>query len=81
MFIEFGADTTRTIASLIVSRASQRYPNIKFIFSHGGGVLTAVAERFLVQMVWSYVRYTWQLDCRSRFKLKAIRFSGSSDEF
>lgn len=51
MFIEFGADTTRTIASLITARAALRYPNINFIFSHGGGVLTAVAERFLVQMV------------------------------
>lgn len=51
MFIEFGADTTRTIASLITSRARERYPNINFIFSHGGGVLTAVAERFLVQML------------------------------
>lgn len=51
MFVEFGADTTRTIASLITARAAERYPDINFIFSHGGGVLTAVAERFLVQMV------------------------------
>ncbi len=49
--VEYGADTTRTIASLIFSGAAQRYPDINFIFSHGGGVLTAVAERFQVQMV------------------------------
>jgi predicted TIM-barrel fold metal-dependent hydrolase len=49
--VEYGADTTRTIASLIFSGASQRYSNINFIFSHGGGVLTAVAERFQIQMV------------------------------
>jgi len=49
--IEFGTDTTRTIASLIFSGTSQRYNDINFIFSHGGGVLTAVAERFQVQMV------------------------------
>ena len=49
--IEFGADTTRTIASLIFSGASQRYKDINWIFSHGGGVLTAVAERFQIQMV------------------------------
>jgi len=49
--VELGADTTRTIASLIFSGASQRYGDINFIFSHGGGVLTAVAERFLIQMI------------------------------
>jgi predicted TIM-barrel fold metal-dependent hydrolase len=48
--VEFGADTTRTIASLIFSGAAQRYGDIAFIFSHGGGVLTAVAERFEIQM-------------------------------
>ena len=49
--VEYGADTTRSIASLIFSGASQRYKDINFIFSHGGGVLTAVAERFEIQMV------------------------------
>lgn len=49
--IEYGANTTRAIADLIFSGAAQRYPDITFIFSHGGGVLTAVAERFEVQMV------------------------------
>jgi predicted TIM-barrel fold metal-dependent hydrolase len=49
--VDYGADTTRTIANLIVSGASQRYADIDFIFSHGGGVLTAVAERLQIQMV------------------------------
>jgi len=49
--VEFGTDTTRTIASLIFSGTSQKYKDINWIFSHGGGALTAVAERFLVQMV------------------------------
>jgi predicted TIM-barrel fold metal-dependent hydrolase len=49
--IEWGTDTTRTIANLIFSGASQRYPHINFIFSHGGGVLTALAERFQIQML------------------------------
>jgi 6-methylsalicylate decarboxylase len=49
--VEFGADTTRTIASLLFSGAAQRFKDINFIFSHGGGVLAAVAERFLIQMV------------------------------
>jgi 6-methylsalicylate decarboxylase len=49
--IEYGTDTTRTIASLIFTGASQRLKDINFIFSHGGGALTSVAERFQIQMV------------------------------
>jgi predicted TIM-barrel fold metal-dependent hydrolase len=48
--VEYGADTTRTIVNLIFSGASQRYQDISFIFSHGGGVLTAVAERLQIQL-------------------------------
>jgi len=48
--MEFGTDTARTIASLILSGASQKYPDINWIWSHGGGGLTAFAERFLVQV-------------------------------
>jgi predicted TIM-barrel fold metal-dependent hydrolase len=49
--VEFGADTTRSIGNLIFSGTAQRFPDINFIFSHGGGVLTASAERFQIQMV------------------------------
>jgi predicted TIM-barrel fold metal-dependent hydrolase len=49
--IEWGTDTTRTITKLIFSGTSQRFKDINFIFSHGGGVLTAVAERLQIQMV------------------------------
>jgi 6-methylsalicylate decarboxylase len=49
--VEWGADTTRSITSLIFSGTSQKYPDISWIFSHGGGGLTAFAERLLVQMV------------------------------
>jgi predicted TIM-barrel fold metal-dependent hydrolase len=54
--VEWGADTTRTLTDLIFSGASARYKDIDFIFSHGGGVLTSVAERLRVQMVttWPY---------------------------
>jgi 6-methylsalicylate decarboxylase len=44
--IEEVTDTTRTIASLVLSGAAQTYPDIRFIFSHAGGTLPAVIERF-----------------------------------
>jgi predicted TIM-barrel fold metal-dependent hydrolase len=44
--IEFGTDTTRTIASLVFSGAAARYPDIRFIFSHAGGTMPFLIERF-----------------------------------
>ena len=49
--IEFGTDTVRTITNLIFSGTSQRFKDINWIFSHGGGALTAFAERLEIQMV------------------------------
>jgi predicted TIM-barrel fold metal-dependent hydrolase len=49
--VDWGADTTRSIVSLIFSGASARYGDVNFIFSHGGGVITSVAERLRIQMV------------------------------
>jgi predicted TIM-barrel fold metal-dependent hydrolase len=48
-YIEFGTDTTRTIFTLIFGGVAQKYPDINWIFSHGGGSLTAFYERFTVQ--------------------------------
>jgi len=48
-YIEFGTDTTRTIFTLIFGGVAQRYPDINWIFSHGGGSLTSFYERFTVQ--------------------------------
>jgi predicted TIM-barrel fold metal-dependent hydrolase len=49
--VEWGADTTRTIVSLIFTGASMKYPDINFIFSHGGGALVAEAERLRIQIL------------------------------
>jgi len=51
IIIEYGTDTTRTIASLIFSGTATRCKDINFIFSHGGGTLSALTERFTVQVV------------------------------
>ena len=44
--IEFGTETTRTIGSLVLSGASQKYRDISFIFSHAGGTMPFLIERF-----------------------------------
>jgi len=45
--VEYGADTTRTIGSLVLNGKTSKYPNIKFIFSHAGGMMPFLIERFL----------------------------------
>jgi predicted TIM-barrel fold metal-dependent hydrolase len=45
VLIEFPMDTTRAIASLLIGGAFARYSDIRFIFSHGGGMLLPVANR------------------------------------
>jgi predicted TIM-barrel fold metal-dependent hydrolase len=54
--IEYGTDTTRSIAQLIFFGVSQKYRDINWIWSHGGGALTAFSERLLIQMPNSVYR-------------------------
>ena len=48
--VEFAADTTRTIGSLVFSGTAAKFPSIAFIFSHGGGNMPYVIDRFHNQM-------------------------------
>ena len=43
--IDFPTDTTRTITDLIYSGSLMRFPNIRWIFSHGGGTILMLAAR------------------------------------
>jgi len=44
--IEFGTDTTRAIARFVFGGAAARYPDVKVIWSHAGGTMPFLAERF-----------------------------------
>ncbi len=44
--IEWQTDTTRAIANMLFSGSIMRYPNIRIIFSHGGGTMPYLVERF-----------------------------------
>jgi 6-methylsalicylate decarboxylase len=43
--LEFPMDSTRTITSLLFSGGFARYSDIRFIFSHGGGMLLPIVQR------------------------------------
>ena len=44
--IEFATDTTRTIASILFTGTAVRFPDIRWIFSHAGGTMPFITERF-----------------------------------
>ena len=44
--IEWGTDTTRAIAQMVFGGAAARYANVRMIFSHGGGTMPFLIERF-----------------------------------
>jgi predicted TIM-barrel fold metal-dependent hydrolase len=48
--IEYPTDTTRTIVSLLFSGTFSRCPDLRFIFSHGGGTLPMIMMRIVGSM-------------------------------
>ncbi len=44
--LEYAADTTRAIASLVFSGTASRCPDVRFIFCHAGGTMPFIIERF-----------------------------------
>jgi predicted TIM-barrel fold metal-dependent hydrolase len=46
--IEYVFDTTRAAVNLVFSGALERFPNIRFVLSHGGGTLPYIAWRLSV---------------------------------
>src|SRR5256714_10144812 len=47
VMIECGTDTTRTIADIVFSGNARRFPDIRWIFSHAGGTMPFLIERFV----------------------------------
>ena len=45
--IEWGTDTTRTIADIIFSGNARKFRDIRWIFSHAGGTMPFLIERFV----------------------------------
>ena len=58
--VEYAADTSRTISSLIFSGTAARFPNISWIHSHGGGAVPFVLDRF------TYIEAGMKPDVRER---------------
>jgi predicted TIM-barrel fold metal-dependent hydrolase len=46
--IEYGTDTTRAIARMILTGTTRRYPDMKVIWSHAGGTMPFLIDRFLL---------------------------------
>ncbi|WP_298257913.1 amidohydrolase family protein [Bradyrhizobium sp.] len=47
--VEWGTDTTRTIGDIVFSGNASRFRDIKWIFSHAGGTMPFLIERFIGQ--------------------------------
>jgi len=61
--IEFGTDTTRTIANLVFSGTTTRFPDIRFVFSHAGGTMPFLVERLqLLPTISPKLKANWNFE-------------------
>ena len=44
--VEYGTDTSRAIGHVVFSGAAHRFPDMRFIWSHAGGTMPFITERF-----------------------------------
>jgi len=56
--IEYGTDTTRSIVQMIFTGATRRYPDMKVIWSHAGGTMPFLIERFRLLSDRQYKKQT-----------------------
>ena len=49
--VEWGTDTTRTIGDIVFSGNASKFRDIKWIFSHAGGTMPFLIERFIRQPI------------------------------
>ena len=54
-WIEWPMNTARAILSLMVSGTLRRYPRVRFIFCHGGGVMPLLVNRIGGFAAWKHV--------------------------
>ena len=45
--IEYGTDTTRALTNVVFSGTAARFPALRLIWSHGGGTMPFLVERFI----------------------------------
>jgi predicted TIM-barrel fold metal-dependent hydrolase len=57
--LEFGFDATRAVANLIVNEIPDRFPDIRFVFTHSGSCVPSVAHKLINRkpMVAAYTAY------------------------
>jgi predicted TIM-barrel fold metal-dependent hydrolase len=69
--IEYGTDTTRAITNYVYRGAARRFPDVRMIWSHAGGTMPYLVERFdVADRTIPYVKTT----APDGFKAEAARF-------
>lgn len=79
--VDFLLDTTRAAENLIVMRVTERYPKIKFLLAHSGGVLPFAAYRLagaLSQMMGAENNRKFLLELQKFYVDVALSTSPSS---